>query len=144
MSKSLRKNKKIRRARVVKFFMYTFFCIIFAGIGSVFYFLQMRMSLYISPIPKNVLGKEISIRDNELTLIEDKLQELKLEVEDINVSQDRYLIKLKNKSEIIISTERNIQKQLSSLQFILTRLTMESRAFNQLDFRFDKPVIRFK
>jgi hypothetical protein len=55
-----------------------------------------------------------------------------------------YLIKLSDDKEIIISSQKDINKQISSLQFILSHFTMEGKEFSKLDLRFDKPVIILK
>jgi hypothetical protein len=49
---------------------------------------------------------------------------------------------LSNKSEIFLTRDKDINPQLASLQFILSRLTMEGKGFRSLDLRFDKPIIR--
>ena len=140
MLKSNRKNKTAKRK---KLFIYTCSCLLIAGIGIVFYIFQESLPLYISPLPKNVLGSG-ALGDQDLSLLEAGFKKQHIEYDSITKSQDSYKVHLKNKSEIIIGTGKDIRSQLSSLQFILTRLTMEGRAFNQLDLRFDKPVIRFK
>lgn len=54
---------------------------------------------------------------------------------------DTYLIKLENDVEVKVTTQKDIDKQISSLQLIYSRLTMEGRQFVSLDLRFEKPVI---
>lgn len=144
MQKNIRKDKKTKRKRIVKLFLYICFCLFIVGVGAVFYILQARRPLYISPLPLQVLGNKTSGQDQNTSFLENQLHELHIDYENITPSQGSYTIHLKNKSEVILSARRDIRSQLSSLQFILTRLTMEGRLFNQLDLRFDKPVIRSK
>lgn len=144
MSGHKRKNRKELRKRLIRFFLYTCFCLLIAGIGAFFYFLQARIPLYISPLPKGVLGNETSEKDRNISIIQSEFKKMHVEYVSIAKSQDSYTITLKNKSKIILSAQKDIKSQLSSLQFILTRLTMEGRLFSQLDLRFDKPVIRSK
>lgn len=44
---------------------------------------------------------------------------------------------------IILSSKKNILFQISSLQLILSRLTIEGKKLKSLDFRFDNPVVSF-
>ena len=54
---------------------------------------------------------------------------------------DTYLVKLGEDQIVVFSAKKNLENQISSLQFILSRLTMEDREFSRLDLRFDKPII---
>ena len=144
MQKNKRKNKRTRKTRIIKSFLFIFFLVLLSGIGTFFYILQARIPLYISPLAQNVLGGMATDEDKKLDTLKNGLRKLHIDYDSIAKSRDYYIITLKNKSEVIISDHKNISDQLSSLQFILTRLTMEGRAFRQLDLRFDKPVMRAK
>ena len=62
----------------------------------------------------------------------------------INVASDSsFLIVLRDGGEVAISQKKNLESQISSLQVILSRLTIEGKKFRLLDLRFDKPVIVF-
>lgn len=52
-----------------------------------------------------------------------------------------YIIILSGKKEVYITPNKDLAEQITSLQFILNRLTMEGRSFRKLDLRFTKPVI---
>jgi hypothetical protein len=45
--------------------------------------------------------------------------------------------------EVILSSKKDIGSQLSSLQLMLARLTIEGKKLKVLDFRFDNPVVSF-
>lgn len=45
--------------------------------------------------------------------------------------------------EVILSLNKDILTQISSLQLTIAHLTIEGRRFKNLDFRFDKPVISY-
>lgn len=53
-------------------------------------------------------------------------------------------IYLPDGSQVLFSTQKDLLMQISSLQYILSRLTMEGRPFRKLDERFDNPVIIFR
>ncbi|MFH1833074.1 MAG: hypothetical protein ABH816_02795 [Candidatus Levyibacteriota bacterium] len=59
-------------------------------------------------------------------------------------SQSSVLVILLSGEEIIFSKVKPLEAQVSSLQFILSRLTIEGKRFSRLDFRFEKPVISLK
>lgn len=62
----------------------------------------------------------------------------------INIASDSsFLIVLRDGGEVAISQKKNLESQISSLQVILSRLTIEGKKFRLLDLRFDKPVIVF-
>lgn len=46
-----------------------------------------------------------------------------------------------NNSTIYISTTKDMEKEIGSLQLTIRELTMEGKEFHRLDFRFDRPVI---
>ena len=75
---------------------------------------------------------------------EKKLSKANIPFASISVASDSsFLIVLKDGSEVNLSDKKNIQKQISSLQLILSRLTIEGKRFKRLDLRFDKPIIVF-
>jgi hypothetical protein len=60
-----------------------------------------------------------------------------------NGNDSTYLVNLKDGGQVIIAQDKNVQNQISSLQLILSRLTIEGKRFKSLDFRYDKPVVLF-
>ncbi len=60
------------------------------------------------------------------------------------LSGSNYKLKLEDSGIVIISSDKDLNSEISSLQFILSRLTMEGKQFTLLDLRFDKPVIVLK
>jgi len=60
------------------------------------------------------------------------------------LSKAAYLVRLKTGEEVFISEDKDILKQLTSLQLILARLTMEGKQASRLDFRYDKPVVLYE
>ncbi len=139
-----RKNKKTAKKRKIKVFSGLFVFFLVFGSGLYLYISRINKPLYISPLPRSVLGSESSDYDKMHSAITNGFKALRLDIDNISQTNDGYIIVLKNKSHIILSKSRDITSQISSLQFILTRLTMEGKLFTQLDLRFDKPVIRFK
>jgi len=138
-----RKQLRNRKQLYIKIYVLTalFIAVI---IGA--YFTSLKLfgkSTYISPLA-NVLPEDSYKDDKNIELIKKSLVNQKSEVKSIKQEGSSYVIILKDDSQIILSSEKDINSQISSLQFILSRLTMEGKLFTQLDLRFDKPVVKLR
>ncbi len=101
-----------------------------------FFFFFPQKELFISPLAlqKNTNRSEI----------DDLLQESGIAFTSVESAKDSsYLVNLKDGGQVIITQNKNVQNQISSLQLILSRLTIEGKRFKSLDFRYDKPVVLF-
>ena len=144
---TIKKNNRRARYRIRKL---TLFIIPFSVITSaiciflIFILIQnLNNKNIISPISISFFNN--SDEENYTSKLEKILQEKKITYASVSKLQDtNYTIKLADTSEVIISSQKDINKEMSSLQFILSRLTMEGKEFSRLDLRFDKPVIIFK
>ena len=91
---------------------------------------------FISPIAK--------VSKSKLALLESVLDKKKISFVSVNPNSDNsFTVELKQGGEIILSSKKDLDKQLSSLQLILSRLTIEGKKLKKLDFRFDNPVVSF-
>ena len=93
--------------------------------------ISQKVTRYIVPTPKQ----------QDITVLKSLLTQKNITYSKINTTQSEYIIYLANGSEVILSTQKDLYSQISSLQYILSRLTMEGRQFIKLDERFDNPVI---
>ncbi len=110
--------------------------VIFGIVYLILFFLFPKKQLFISPLAlqKNTYQSEI---DN-------LLQKSGIAFTSVeNTNDSSYLVNLKDGGQVIISKNKNVQDQISSLQLILSRLTIEGKRFKNLDFRYDKPVVLF-
>lgn len=82
--------------------------------------------------------------DKYLAELEKILQDQKISYSAINNLPNSTLIKLTNSGVVIVSSQKDLNTQIRSLQYLLARLTMEGKDFVRLDLRFDKPVIVLK
>jgi len=98
---------------------------------------------YISPLASGVFATNSAMHEKKINELKNALKKENVEFVSINNSGGVYKINLKNNAEVIISQSKDLNEQISSLQFILHRLTMESRDFKKLDLQYDKPVIVF-
>jgi uncharacterized membrane protein YvbJ len=112
-------------------------------LGALLMFVNYKKSkdhLVVRPIP---VGYDISSnQEQEINKLEKKLRENNIEFKKIERSGSYYVVILEDKSNVVLSRDKEIDPQIASLQFILSRLKMEGKAFKELDLRYDKPVIR--
>lgn len=112
------------------------------GLGTV---LLMREPLYTSPLP--LLLPKYALDDEKVvkSQIEAELRKRKIEFTSISsIDQNSYKIIMKENGEVFMSSEKDVMSQLSSLQVIMQRLTMEGKKFSRLDLRYDRPVISLR
>jgi cell division septal protein FtsQ len=140
-----RKKLKNRKKTLKIVLLSTFFVLtISAVLGYFLWTAFISKTHYISPL-STVLSSDSSLKsEKDVAKLEALLREKKIEFVSINPTETTYLIRLKNDAEITLSAQKNISEQISSLQFILSRLTMEGRRFSRLDLTFDKPIIVFE
>jgi len=75
--------------------------------------------------------------------LESLLEREKIPFTSVIRSSDFYMIVLPDGGQIFISSKKDLTSQISSLQLILNRLTIEGKRIKSLDFRFDKAIIKF-
>lgn len=135
-----------------KFLFFVPFVLIFIFFLFVFYALKLYLPLvakkpaFVSPIAFSIKEKMgiLSGRSSNKEL-ENLLSQKNITFSSISVLSDSsYLVKLTDEEEIIFSATKPMESQVSSLQLILSRLTIEGKRFARLDFRFDKPVVTLK
>ncbi len=71
--------------------------------------------------------------------ISDKLKKISLSINLIKISDEKLLIS--SEPKIILALNKDILKQLASLQLILQKAKIDSRPIELIDLRFDKPVV---
>lgn len=125
------------------------------GIGSLplFYFGFRNISeilqkpLFLSPVPKQAsLLPNISKEKKDITdeVLKGLLLKNNISVASISATAQYYRLTLTTGEEILVSKEKALDLQLSSLQLVLSRLTIEGKKLQKIDFRFDKPVVLFR
>jgi cell division septal protein FtsQ len=140
--KRLRNHKRAYRKKV--FVLFFGLVVIFATVGGSLFFLTHR-SETVSVSPQTFAAHIPQKTDPaSLILLKKLLVENQIVYTNIKASDGAYTISLSDGSEVIFSSQKDMVLQISSLQFILSRLTMEGKLFKRLDLRFDKPVIVVK
>lgn len=138
-----KKNKLLFFAPFVLIFLFflIFFYTIRLYLPSIF-----NKSAFVSPIAFSIKEKMGVLSGGSSNKeLENLLSQKNIAFSSISVLSDSsYLVKLSTGEEIIFSATKTMPSQVSSLQLILSRLTIEGKRFVRLDFRFDKPVVTFK
>ena len=85
------------------------------------------------------------IEPSELSIIEQKLQSAGIAYESVSMGSESaaFVVRLKNGTVILLSDKKDMLWQISSLQSIILRLTIEHKQVKTIDFRYSKPVIYF-
>ena len=90
----------------------------------------------VSPLSKNQVSSS--------EIIEKKLKESGVRYKNFSTEKDlTYLVKLDPNGEVALDPQKDVDKQLSSLQLILKQLKIEGKTLKRLDFRYEKPIITF-
>jgi hypothetical protein len=132
----------------LKRFLFLFFFLLFLVliVATCFYSVPIIYGYlakrgYISP-----LASKLSLHDalgNTMTLdeVNQQLQEAHFSSKSIEEFDNGYIVTLQTGEKVIFSKKKPLNSQISSLQLISSRLTIEGKHFVQLDLRFDRPVL---
>lgn len=128
--------KRKRNRHIATVFLCT---VIASGLAILLAFVLVKEPKVISPISVATLG----VADSSGSELTKELATYNIHTEKIMTGEDTITLKLSSTQEVLLSSKTDLRKQLSSLQLIVARLTMEGKHFSRLDLRFDKPVILF-
>ena len=120
-----------------------FFLLFIAGF-ALFLFIQKQKPLFTSPLPNLQALASPSSDDEGVVLIKKALKDKSIGFSSVELKDSLYIITLDDNESVTLSAKKDIFTQISSLQFVLSRLTMEGRQFRTLDLQYDKPIIVFK
>lgn len=139
------KRKLKRRGRKFKQVGWVF---LFAGLVAFFavgwYYLSgiiVQKPLYVSPVSSVKAFNVPSQTERNIIIVKELLREKQISYTTVSSSDSTIIITLEEDETVTISQSKSISEQISSLQFILSRLTMEGKLMKTLDLRFDKPVV---
>jgi hypothetical protein len=100
--------------------------------------------LYFSFAKISVISPLARMNISKLNNLENTLTKNKISFSSASVNGDgSFAVNLLAGGEVILSSKKDIGSQLTSLQLILSRLTIEGKKLKTLDFRFDNPVVTF-
>lgn len=126
-----RQKRSKQKITIYIFVLGIVMCIMFFSIFLYFF----KKTSFISP-----LGKI----DNNIAMVEEKLKEKNIPFSHVlALSNSVYQVNIPDNRDIKLSSVKDIDKQISSLQRILNQLTIEGKQFKSIDFRFSEPVVSF-
>ena len=133
MLQTKKTKKQNRRKRILVFIFF---------LGYISLFLLLTGFVWVEKLfPKASLISPVSTQSQKsLGAILDKKN---ISYESVEKLDGYYLVKIKDGGEVLISDKKDLTEQVSSLQLIVSRLKIEGKKFKRLDFRFDRPVIKF-
>ncbi|MEK7160063.1 MAG: hypothetical protein AAB702_01115 [Patescibacteria group bacterium] len=130
------KKEKIKKRTKTAFIVLFFLSIILIFIEYLYLNFSFGKTFYISPVSQNKTSKTIAL--------EKELEKSNILFKRVSVSSDRsLLIELADGGIVIMSPKKDIKNQISSLQLVLSKLTIEGKKLKSLDFRFNNPVISY-
>lgn len=130
MLQKKRKRRYIRKKIII-------FSLIFLGFFgfSIYLIFISRNPLFISPLGKSNFDRikiEKFLKNNNIQFSE-----------IVILSDSSYSVNIVNNGQVRLSSQKDVNQQVSSLQRILKALTIEGKQFKSLDFRFSEPIISF-
>lgn len=81
--------------------------------------------------------------DGVILMVKSFCEEKKIPCSTVVATSDTITITLENNAVILLSLQKDLPRQLASLQVTLSQLTIEGKQFKKLDFRFEKPFATF-
>lgn len=130
--KKERNKKRVKTAFIALFFLSS----ILIFIEYLYLNFSFGKTFYISPIAQN--------KASVVIVLEKELEKSNISFKSVQAKQDgSLLIELSDGGSIIFSQKKDIKNQISSLQLVLTRLTIEGKKLKSLDFRFNNPVVSY-
>jgi uncharacterized ion transporter superfamily protein YfcC len=137
----LQKKRKLKKEKTKQRLKHAFVILVFLlMLLTCLVYLNTHFSFgrktYLSPLAERKL-----IFSNSL---EEELNKADIKFKTISSNSDgSQMITLEDGGLIILTSKKDILFQISSLQLILSRLTIEGKKLKTLDFRFDNPVVSF-
>ncbi len=134
----MHKRKIKRKGKFVFFKVFLPFSALFVlFLGLYFYMPFLIDTNLVSPLSK------ISLKSDK-RVVEEALLKNRITYSSIDIASDSsFLVNLSDGAKVIITPKKNISSQINSLQLMLNRLTIEGKRIKIVDFRYDRPVVRF-
>lgn len=133
-----RRNRKAKKG----LFLILLFLLFFLVLTSLFFYYWFTKTLFISPLPDRSLDNSNPLATEELKTLLGKSNIAFSEVKSSTGSS--ILVTLKDGGDVLFSAKKSLREQVSSLQLILSRLTIEGKRFKSLDLRFEKPSVVYE
>lgn len=138
------KSPKNRRRRKIfaKKILVIIVVLLVGASGIALFLLYQPEKIVLRPIPTNIaFNLNPKNEDQKIEEIKKFLDKESIAFEDIERASDSgILIRLEENGQVHLSDVKYAE-ELTSLQLILKRLTMEGKRFKRLDLRYERPII---
>lgn len=136
-----RKQKLQNKSRFPKIIL------MIAGIVVLIAALSVLLSVVSSFFPKSQTHNFLDPyeKNNDVSVLKKDLEEANLFPEEVTVasSDASIVVQLDHGPTVYFSPDQDFKTQVSSLQLIISRLTIEKKQPNIVDLRYDKPIVKF-
>lgn len=132
MLQKIKKRKSFKTKLTGYVLLLTIFGFVIFLINSLF---LAGKPLFISPIGENTIdAKKVEkiLKDNNI-----------LFSQVLVLSDSSYRVTIPNNGQVRLSSKKDINRQITSLQRMLREFTIEGKSFKSIDFRFEEPIISF-
>lgn len=99
---------------------------------------------YISPLASDFSITDLQNKQDSADNIKKRVTDAGFSVNKIEEYNDYFTVTLDPEGKVLLSKKKPVDRQISSLQLISSRFTIEGKHFVQLDLRFDRPIIIVK
>ncbi len=134
-------KRKIKAKLKILFFLFALFLTAFLACVLVFLLCNYSHSVIISPM------RTVAVRGSTNGVLVAKVkawcQQAHVSCVSIVSENDAIFIKLDHDQSVFLSTKKDLQQQLASLQVALSEFTIKGRQFKTLDFRFLQSIATF-
>jgi len=137
-----RKRQNYKKKLILALLLVFFLAIIFL--------LYQASKTIISILPTINLSKNEKIispidNDHGIDSLKQRIQDKNLKISTLKISTESGILvgEIKNGPTVYFSTSKSAESQASSLQLILSRLTIDNNKPTFIDLRFAKPIVKF-
>ncbi|MFH1186697.1 MAG: hypothetical protein V1697_00825 [Candidatus Levyibacteriota bacterium] len=134
VSRRKRTNRLIKKKKIAIIILCLGLLLSIASLVLSYYHTSFYSEPPVSPVSKTKLSE---INDLEKLLVEKNIRYSRI----IYGDDLSFYVDLNDGGQVIFSMKKKLKDQISSLQLILSRLTIEGKRLKKLDFRFNKPII---
>ncbi len=136
-----RKEEKRRKKRIKKLIFFSG-ALLIGSVLLVLYFLYpfFQNSISSQKSVKSAFVTAVSVENVKAELLDKKIPYTKVEYADVG---ETYKVTLKGEEVVKLSGSKDIKAQVSTLQKLLRKLTIDNRQAKQIDLRYAKPVVKF-
>lgn len=136
--------RRSSKRRIKKYISIIILLLFLTGFGAFVYTQAYRFPKFsVSQNNSNIVKPYVA--NSSVFDISNALKEKKIEVRSIKMLDDSSGINadLNDGVSVIFSTEKDAKNQVSSLQEIMNRLTIDNKKPKKIDFRYSKPIVNF-